>query len=66
VLFRQYSASIGATVTRSFTASASCRSRVISASACSWVEATYSASKVSGQPSQDGGLPRDVLEDAVA
>ena len=49
--FDQNSASIGATVTRSFTASASCRSSVIKASASSWVRATYSASNVSGQPS---------------
>jgi len=43
---------MGAIVIRSFTASARCRSRVISASAWSWVSATYSASKVSGQPSR--------------
>ena len=49
--FDQNSASIGATVTRSFTASASCRSSVIKASASSWVRATYSASNVSGHPS---------------
>ena len=48
----QYSASRGATVTRSSTAPASCRSSVISASAWSWVSATYSASKVSGHPSR--------------
>jgi hypothetical protein len=48
----QYRASIGATVTRSFTAPASCRSSVISASAWSWVSATDSASKVSGHPSR--------------
>jgi hypothetical protein len=47
----QESASIGATVTRSFTAWASCRSSVIKASAWSWVKATYSASSVSGHPS---------------
>jgi hypothetical protein len=47
----QNSASIGATSTRSFTASASCRSSVIKASASSWVRATYSASDVSDQPS---------------
>jgi len=46
----QNSASIGATVTRSFTAWASCRSSVIKASAWSWVRATYSASNVSDQP----------------
>jgi diacylglycerol kinase family enzyme len=45
------SASIGAIVTRAFTASASCRSSVIKASASSWVRATYSASNVSDQPS---------------
>jgi hypothetical protein len=49
--FDQNSASIGATATRSFTASASCRSSVIKASASSWVRATYSASNVSGHPS---------------
>jgi hypothetical protein len=43
---------MGAIVTRSFTASARCRSSVISASAWSWVRATYSASKVSGHPSR--------------
>ena len=52
VCFDQNSASIGATVTRSFTASASCRSSVIKASASSWVRATYSASNVSGHPSR--------------
>ena len=52
VLFGQDSASMGATVARSFMASARCRSRVISASAWSWVRAAYSASKVSGQPSR--------------
>ena len=49
--FDQNSASTGATVTRSFTASASCRSSVIKASASSWVRATYSASNVSDHPS---------------
>ena len=48
--FGQYRPSIGATVTRSFTALASCRSSVINASAWSWVRATYSALKVSGHP----------------
>ena len=59
--FDQNSASRGATVTRSFTASASCRSSVIKASASSWVRATYSASNVSGhQPV--GDLPCYVLK----
>jgi len=43
------SASRGATVTR---AAAGRRSRVMKASACSWVSATYSASSVSGHPSR--------------
>src|SRR6266496_6013 len=51
VCFDQERVSIGATVTRSFTAWASCRSSVIKASAWSWVRATYSASNVSGHPS---------------
>jgi hypothetical protein len=49
--FDQNSASIGATATRFFAASASCRSSVIKASASSWVKATYSASNVSDHPS---------------
>jgi hypothetical protein len=43
VCFDQSSASMGATVTRSFTAWASCASSVMNASAWSWVRATYSA-----------------------
>src|SRR5208283_3233364 len=59
--FDQNSASIGATVTRSFTASASCRSSVIKASAWSWVRATYSASNVR-PPELVGDLPCDDLK----
>jgi hypothetical protein len=52
----QYSAPMGATVTRSFTASGRWRLRVIRASACSWVRAAYSASKVSGYPSRSAAF----------
>ena len=61
----QYRASIGATVTRSFTAPASCRSSVISASAWSWVSATYSASRVSGHPSRTAAFHATFCRNAV-
>jgi hypothetical protein len=38
---------------------------VISASAWSWVSATYSASKVSGQPSRTAAFQATFLQDAV-
>jgi hypothetical protein len=53
---------MGATLTRSCTASASCRLSVMKASAWSWVRATYSASSVSGQPSWSAISHHQVLE----
>src|SRR5437016_1798127 len=62
----QYSASMGSTVTRSFTAWASCRSSVINASAWSWGQGDVLGVKGVRPAEQAGGLPCDILEDAVS
>ena len=56
---------MGATVTRSFTASASCRLSVISASAWELGQCDVLGVEGVGPSEQDGGLPSDVLQDAV-